>query len=446
MSTGPEQRVRLRARVAAACYAHPALALLAVALVVAAGAATGYLVRARTSHRAPETAVGAVVTKPGSADSIAKARDTVVWREETGAIYRAKVVDGRFDQFLRQRNEALEALRTDSRNQAASEILAALKPVFAGMKARVPGYADWYFGYTTRYQLMAHALLPALVHLSRKLDFFSEQNPRQQRSLVQSIGAHMVAYLEEQYADRVVRPAEAEIRLQATFDKSYDTLHAHWASIVAEQSGAMRVFIAQQSGSAERLSADQTTGLRLDWDGSRDDGTAMHQDRVIDQSFRGGLLSVRLKVPKPDKAPVKPDLSETTSAEADQITQVIMNLFDKVVGPVVSQMGDLAIGVFAGSAASGTTVGFGMAGAPIFVTAGVGTAVPLGAAIGLAATIAAEMLSNRMEEALDRPKFEESVGQTVDAMENSIETKMISVLDEHVDASYSDIVNPVPIK
>jgi hypothetical protein len=426
------------------CLAHPALALLALAFIVAAGAATGYLVRAGTSHRAPEVAVGAVVAKPGSAESIAKARDTVVWRDETGAIYRAKVVDGSFDQFLRQRNEALEALRTESRNQAAAEILAALKPVFADMRARVPGYADWYFGYTTKYELMAHALLPALVHLSRKLDFFSEQNPRQQQSLVQSIGAHMVAYLEEEYADRVVRPAEAEIRLQATFDKSYDTLHAHWASIVAERSGAMHAFITQESGSAERLSADQTAGLRLDWDGSRDDGTAIHQDRVIDQSFRGGLLSVRLKVPKPDNAPVKPDLSEPTSAEADEITQVIMNLFDKVVGPVVSQMGDLAIGVFAGSAASGTTAGFGMAGT--VVTTGVGTAVPLGAAIGLAATIAAEMLSNRMEEVLDRPKFEESVGQTVDAMENSIETKMISVLDEHVEASYSDIVNPVPIK
>ena len=141
---------------------------------------------------------------------------------------------------------------------------------------------------------------------------------------------------------------------------------------------------------------------------------------------------------------------EKTPEETDEITHVIVNLFDKLIGPVVSQMGDLAIGVFAGSAASGTTVGFGMAGGlgmagpPAAFATGVATAVPIGAAIGLAATVAAEMLSNRLEESLNRGEFEEGLRQTVDATENAIETGMIAVLHEHVEAWYADIVNRLP--
>ena len=431
--------------------ARPRLVLLVAALAVAAAAAIGYITHAIMSQPAPAAIAGAPIISPGTNPSSvaaqAKLRDTVVWRDEAGAVYRAKVTGGRFDQFLRQRLKVLEAARTESRNLAATEILAALKPVFTDMRARVPGYARWYFGYTTKYELMAHAVVPTLDYLSRSLDRLTDPDPRLREGMVQTIGGHMVAYLEEQYAAQVVRPSAAEIPLQAAFDKSYDNLQAHWARIVAEQRGAMRAFIKDEAGSAEPLSADQAAGLKLDWDGSRDNGTAMHKEGMVDQSFRQGLLSVRLKIPKSAKAPTQPEISEKTPEEADAITHVIVNLFDKVVGPVVSQMGDLAIGVFAGSAASGTTVGFGMAGVGAMgVTTGVATAVPIGAAIGLAATVAAEMLSNRLEASLSRAEFEDNVKNTVDATENAVETEMISVLDEHVEAWYADIANPVAVK
>ncbi len=443
MTPDPEQRGFPAPRIVAECRAHPALALAAAVFAVAAALATGYITVAHMAQPAPATTASAPIITPGSAENAAKTRDAVIWRDEAGVLYRAKVGGGRLDQFLAQRHAALEAARSGSRDQAAAEILAALKPVFADMTARVPGYADWYFSYTTKYELMGHALLPAFDYLSRSLDRFRGQDPGQVESLVKLIGTHMVEYLKEQYAQRVVRPREAEIRLQAAFDNSYGVLQAHWARILVEQRGAMRAFIKEQAGAAERLSAEQAAGLKLDWDGRRGEGTAMHKDVMIDQSFREGLLSVRLKIPKSASAQVKPDIKENTAEQTDDITHVIMNLFDKVVGPVVSQMGDLAVGVIAGSAASGTTAGFGMAGTPMVVATGVATAAPIGAAIGLAATVAAEMLSNRLEESLSRAEFEENLRQTVDAMENAIETKMISVLDEHVAAWYADIANPV---
>ena len=77
---------------------------------------------------------------------------------------------------------------------------------------------------------------------------------------------------------------------------------------------------------------------------------------------------------------------------------------------------------------------------------GFATAVPMGAAMGLALTVAAEMLSNRLEEALTRTEFEESLRRTVDATENAIETGMIAALHKHVEESYADIVNPAAVK
>ncbi len=426
-----------------------------MALAVVAAAAAGYVARAFMPQPAPATMAGAPTTNSGTIPGLNpipaaapdKPRDTVVWRDEAGAIYRAKVADGRFDQFLRERVRVLEAARDVSREQATAEISGALKPIFAGMTARVPKYADWYFAYTTKYELMAHALMPALDTLGRDVDRLAGQDTLGGEGLVRSIGVHMVAYLEDQYAEQVVRPRAADSQLQAAFDKSYDDLEARWARIVTEERGAMRAFIAEQGGSAERLSADQAHGLELDWDGKPDNGPKMHKERMVEQTFRQGLLSITLKIPKSAKTPAQHEASEDNPEEADVITHVIVNLFDKVVGPIVSQMGDLAIGVVAGSAASGTTVGFGIMGVGAMgVTTGVATAVPLGAAIGLAATVAAEMLSNRLEASLSRTDFEDNVKKTVDSTENTVETKMIAVLDQHIEAWYADIANPVRVK
>jgi hypothetical protein len=199
------------ARIAAVRRAHPALVLIAAGLALAAAAA-GYMLHATMAPLVPATTAGASIIGPDAAsrpaESDAKIRDTIVWRDEAGAVYRAKVGDGRLDQFLRRRKATLETARSESRDQVAAEILTALKPVFADMKERVPGYADWYFRYLTRYELMSRAILPAIEYLGRNLYFLSPP----EKNLIQTVGPYVVAYLDQQYAERVVRPREAEIR------------------------------------------------------------------------------------------------------------------------------------------------------------------------------------------------------------------------------------------
>jgi hypothetical protein len=440
-----EERAHPAARLAAWCRVHGATIVLGA--VIGAGMATGgYALIVRSTGPTPQVAGSAAPVAPvaaelPAAEPPAAPRDTVVWRDETGAIFRAKVDPGDFQRLLEAQHRALDATRTESRDEASTEILAALKPIFAEMKDRVPGYADWYSSYATTYELVAQGLLSAFNYLGRSLDIFSPP----QESLYATMAADMVEFLQEQYAEQVVLPQATQVRLQAAFDKSYGTLRAHWQRVIAGQRQVMQEFIQLAAGRPERLSPDRAVGVALDWDGQRDDRSVMHEDVSVEQSFRRGLLTVRLKLPRSGRPPAEIDNSDTSRVDADKIRGAIVTLFDKLVGTVISKMGSLGIGIFAGGTAGGTAgVGYGgMAALPGAAAApGIAATVPIGALIGLATTIAAEMITNRLQASLTRREFEETLRQSVYATENAAETAMIAVLHEQVEAWYADIVPP----
>jgi hypothetical protein len=206
----------------------------------------------------------------------------------------------------------------------------------------------------------------------------------------------------------------------------------------------MRQFIQQAAASPQRLSPEQAAGATIDWDGQRDARAVMHEDVSVEQGFRRGLLTVRLKLPPAGRAPEELDTRDTSRADSDKIRGTIVTMFDKLVGTVVSQMGSLALGIFAGGTAGGS-VGFGL-GMPAIPGAvaggGIATAIPIGAVIGFATTIVAEMITNRLQASLTRQEFEDTLRQSVDATENAAETAMIAVLHQQIEAWYADISPP----
>lgn len=367
-----------------------------------------------------------------------KPRDTVVWRDESGVVFRAKVDRERFTKLLTARQAAAEELRRKARAQATDSVDAGLATLFADAKTRVPRYAKWYFTYTTRYVLMAHAVAPALQYSTNHL----LGRRQHEKSLVDAISMHMVRYLEEQYMDRVLHPAETEAQLQILFSTPFESIRMQWDRVAIEQRRAMHAFIVAEAKSPERLSAERAAGLTLDWDGKRNEFKFMHQDAIVSQSFRRGMLNVMLEVPSSESTPNGTCKNcKETAVGSDEISHVILNLFGKIVDPIVSEVGNIVAGILAGGVAGGTAAGFavppGMA-----MTAVATTTVPIGAAIGLATTVAAEMLSNRMEEALSRAEFEKNLGQTLDETQKEIESRMVSVIDDHIDAWFEDVVNP----
>jgi hypothetical protein len=438
MIPGTEKRAPPAERLAAWCRVHAAPVTLAAALAAAA-VIGGYV--ALAPRPGPNVApIGTAPPVPVAEESAATARDTVVWRDETGAVFRGRVDARELALFLNARREALDAARTETREQASAEILAALRPVFADMKDRVPAYADWYSSYATTYELVAQGLLAAVDYLGRGLDIFSPQ----QESLYAVMTARLVEYLQEQYAEQVVRPQATEVRLQTAFDTSHAKLRAYWERLIADQRQAMRQFIQQQALKPQRLSPEQLAGVALDWNGQDDNRAAMHEDVSMEQSFRRGLLIVRLKLPASARPPAELDTRDTSRADSDKIRGTILTMFDKLVGTVVSQMGSLALGIFAGGTAGGSVgLGLGMPAIPgAAVSSGIATTIPIGAVIGFATTIVAEMISNRMQASLTRQAFEDTLQQSVDATENAAETAMIAVLHQQIEAWYADISPP----
>jgi hypothetical protein len=256
--------------------------------------------------------------------------------------------------------------------------------------------------------------------------------------------ARLVDYLKDQYAEQVVRPQTTQVRLQVAFDKSYTTLRAHWERLIAGQRQAMHQFIQQEARTPERLPPVQAGGVTPDWDGQRDDRAVMHEDVSVEQSFRRGLLTLRLKLPRFGRAPAELDTRETSRVDSDKIRGTIVTMFDKLVGTVVSQMGNLALGIFAGGAAGGSVgAGFGMPAIPgAAAGGGIVAAVPIGAVIGFATTVVAEIISNRVQASLTRREFEDTLRQSVDATENAVETAIIGVLHQQIEAWYTDINPP----
>jgi hypothetical protein len=434
MIPGTEKRAPPAERLAAWCRVHATpvtLAALAAAAVIGGYVALG---------PRPGPNVAPIGTAPPAPVASATARDSVFWHDETGVVFRAKVDAREFGQFLRARREALDAARSETREQASAEILAALRPVFADMKDRVPGYADWYSSYATSYELVAQGLLAAVEYLGRSLDIFSSQ----QESLYAVMATRLVEYLQDQYADQVVRPQATQVRLQTAFDTSYAKLRAYWERLIADQRQAMRQFIQQAAGTPQRLSPEQAAGATIDWDGQRDARAVMHEDVSVEQGFRRGLLTVRLKLPPAGRAPEELDTRDTSRADSDKIRGTIVAMFDKLVGTVVSQMGSLALGIFAGGTAGGSVgLGLGMPAIPgAAVSSGIATTIPIGAVIGFATTIVAEMISNRVQASLTRQAFEDTLQQSVDATENAAETAMIAVLHQQIEAWYADISPP----
>ena len=138
------------------------------------------------------------------------------WSEKTAPRHDA----GReFRRFASRERRALAAARRELREEAAQSVRAAIEPVFAAMKGRVPAYAEWYYSYPTRYLLMAHAFVAATDYTVASLPYGGPSGAGE----VGAMTAHLTSYMDAQYRARVVHPRATEARLAAALAASYRT-------------------------------------------------------------------------------------------------------------------------------------------------------------------------------------------------------------------------------
>jgi hypothetical protein len=393
------------------------------ALVVAAGS---YLLHgAYLVHEAPRPQAPA---PPAS--------KTLVWRSQSGVIYRCTVDRAKFEALLQERKRILDNERAAAREFAVASLRAGIRPVFSEVAGRIPAYADWYYSYFTKYELMVHAVVPVLEYGTR---WASGAPTAGAQGFVPFIESHLVKYMSDQYAERVLKPRRTTQRLESAFKAVLAQLRVDWTRAMIEYDQAMESFIGSAGRNVETVAAQSQT-VPLDWDDQRSDIATAHQDIYVLTTIRRGLLAPMVIAPRTsDNEPgALSDGEDEEGSGGDEVARVIVELFGKVVDPVISEMGSIVTGIAVGGVAGGVA----SSGAAGLLAAGAQVTIPLGAAVGLSGTIASDLLSTRLEENLTRSDFERNLRRATLATQEEVEAKMAQILYQHVDAWYQLILKP----
>ena len=361
---------------------------------------------------------------------------TLEWRDDAGKIHAATIEQSKVATFLAQQSTAVAQQRDLMHTAVAGQLTQEIKGTFDVIRNRVPLYADWYFGYWTKYVLMSRALRAALTHATMKMKREDSIGPAM--DLVHSIAASLTEYLKRQFAERVLVPTWSEGQIEASFGRAMTTIHEKWSPFLDNQNRQLVEFVQRESTPID-VSA-------IPADSSRADrpppppllGSSHHQDVFDVFAFRSGLLKIAVQRPRATLNGPVPDQEAKGETEEgqDKIAGVIVNLFSAVVDPVAARGGDLVVSVAAGGLAGAVGSNMGLAGA----AGGAAAVAPVTAVIGGLVSMSTDFAASKFEERLTRPSFEKSISDIVDSIEASVDKTLIAVLDEHIDAWHGDVM------
>jgi hypothetical protein len=362
----------------------------------------------------------------------------LTWRDAAGVVRRTTVDGARYHEFMLATSAALNKARTETSDIAQAKLQAETALIFAEIDDRVPLYAAWHFRYTTKYVLMAQAIY----------GLWTRQGgvPLSGEQIVAATQIYLGQYLEEQYKDRLLHPAETRTKLEAAFERNVADLRTRWIEVIAEQNQRFAEFIAAGGRPGKPLDEAALGDRRLDWDLKVD--AALPAERVTYQTFRSGLLTIKASHPAKLTASEAPAEKESDAKDrAGDAAQVVVSLFSGVVGPLANESGTLLSSMVAGTVGalaghSAAVAAGAVPNAAIVVTA------PLGALVGLAMTISSDIATTRLEEHLTRPGFEQGVRDGLTKANRAIDKTFAALLEEHANARFleaSHLVGVTPV-
>jgi hypothetical protein len=362
----------------------------------------------------------------------------LTWRDAAGILRRTTVDGAKYHEFMLATSAALNKARTETSDIARAKLQAETALIFAEIDDRIPRYASWHFRYTTKYVLMAQAVY-GLWTRDGGIPVNGEQT-------IAAIQSYLGQYLEDEYKDRLLHPAETRSKLEAAFERNVADLRTRWMQLIAEQNQRFAEFIAAAGGPGKPLDEAAPGDRKLDWDLKLD--AALPAEHVTYRTFRSGLLTIKASHPAKLAAGEAPaDADDNSKDHADDVAQVVVTLFSSVIGPLTNESGTLLSSMVAGTvgALAGHSAAVAAGAAP-----GVGIVVtaPLGALVGLAMTISSDVATTRLEEHLTRPAFEQGVRDGLTKTNQAIDKTLAALLEEHANARFleaSRLVGVTPV-
>ena len=333
-------------------------------------------------------------------------RTLVVIRDADGNTVRALANADALSDFVRRELERAEIARRDTHTRVRAALDARASPVFTGMRARVPAFADWYYAWPTSYRLTGKAMYSAAANVMK---------PSAMR-LDDAVAHDLERYVEKRYRDIVMRPELSDPLLQWAFVHALETGRGGFQFALNGFDNRFQNFVATQTTYLDGTVDLDDVSVVLDWD---------HQTNKLSVSGaeRGSLVVAR---------------AVTLTAGGA--------LVGKRAGAALGAR--LAQGISSRPAAT-TARGVAVRLAGPYVARGLGTAAatavgasggPMGAMIGGATGLGLDYAINEGVEYAERDSLEAGVTEALKLQQRQWQQTMQSSLAEAVDVWFDDLV------
>jgi hypothetical protein len=329
----------------------------------------------------------------------------VIVRDADGNPVRALANADDLSSFVRRELERVEIARRDTHTRVRAALEARAEPVFAGMRTRIPAFADWYYAWPTSYRLTGKAMYSAAANVMK---------PSVMR-LDDAVAHDLERYVEKRYRDIVMRPELSDPLLQWAYVHALETGHGSFKFALSGFDDRFRHFVATQTTYLDGAPDLGKVSVVLDWNHqtkklsiSGVERGSLEVARAVTLSAGGALVGRRAG------AAVGARLAQGITRRA--ATTTARGVAARLAGPYVAR----GLGTVAATAV-GASGG------------------PMGVVVGGAAGLGLDYAINEGVEYAERDTLEAGVADALDMQQRQWQQTMQTSLTQAVDVWFDDL-------
>lgn len=323
----------------------------------------------------------------------------VYQKDGDGKLVRVLADPDRYSAMIHDQVAKLETARLTIREQVKIQLTNDLDELFEEVRQRSPLLSDYYFSYSTHFDLFLTALTAAIDHLGE--DHFQEQVSRDVEAVIQN-----------QYERIVLQPEILNAEIEMIYAQAVQNAHQSYLQVIAKFESEFQQFLAQQTTYLERDNYSRPE-IRLD--------------------FVTQIRKLR-RMPMPEVNVLRSLMLTTMGGLAGKgIGIQVGSLLATRLALPFTQRALMIVG-------SGTVgASAGIPGGPLGSALGGALGVVIGAATG----VVLDMAIQKGIETFDRPQFEEEVRTAINSTQTQWLDKLLESLLKSVDVKFDDTIQLV---
>lgn len=335
-----------------------------------------------------------------------KPKVLLVYRNKDGRPVRVLANEEQFSAFVRAQVAQLERGRAALTAGAEKKLSARTAVTFFEMRQRVDRFADWYFAWSTTYDLVAKALMSAASNTLRPGVM----------GVGEAVQYDLEQYIERHYRDIVLRPEQSDYALVQGYKQTLSDLYRGFQSSMADFDGAFQDFVAANTSYVAKPMDTNRVRLTLDWESQvKKLSVAGHEHGLTRPVIGVALVTGSALAGRAGGAAAGKVIAHT--AVRRSAASGVRGVGARLAAPY---LGKLA------ATATGATIG--------------AVSGPVGAIFGAAAGLGGDYLLNEAVELVERNDFESEVLATLEAQQRNWQAIMLPSLEGALNTWYGDLI------